>query len=52
MTYERCHAGQLTEYEREIERAGRNATIRGIRCALFGYIELTDDEAIWSAVGL
>lgn len=49
---ERCHAGQMTEYEREVGRGGKKATIRGVRCALCGYAELADDEAIWSAVGL
>ncbi|MDG6937900.1 MAG: hypothetical protein JRN42_05105 [Nitrososphaerota archaeon] len=52
MICERCHAGQMTEYEREVGRGGKKATIRGVRCALCGYAELADDEAIWSAVGL
>jgi hypothetical protein len=48
---ERCHAGELMDYERRIE-GEENVTIRGMRCSLRGYTELADDEAIWTAVGL
>jgi hypothetical protein len=49
---ERCHAGQMVEYSRNVGSGANAATIRGTRCDRCNYTELEDDEAIWSAVGL
>jgi predicted Zn-ribbon and HTH transcriptional regulator len=47
---ERCHAGQMLEYEKSLTHGGKTATIRGAKCERCGYVELSDDDAIWSAV--
>jgi hypothetical protein len=46
---ERCHAGQMAEYQRQL---GKGATITGKRCDRCGYTELDSDDDVWSAVGL
>lgn len=45
---ERCHAGQMLEYEKVL--GGKATTIRGQKCERCGYVQLYDDDAIWSAV--
>ncbi|HUI86230.1 MAG TPA: hypothetical protein VLY21_03655 [Nitrososphaerales archaeon] len=52
MICDRCHAGQMTVYERRVGDPSKPTTIRGQRCDRCGYTELDDDEEIWSAVGL
>ncbi|MGD1054516.1 MAG: hypothetical protein ABR867_00325 [Nitrososphaerales archaeon] len=52
MICERCHAGQLVEYQRQVGRGDKTATIRGTRCDRCGFTELENDEGIWSTVGL
>jgi len=49
---ERCHAGQMVEYQRKINSGGREASLAGRRCDRCGYTELDNDEDVWSAVGL
>jgi predicted nucleic-acid-binding Zn-ribbon protein len=49
---ERCHAGQMVEYQRKINSGGREASLTGRRCERCGYTELDNDEDVWSAVGL
>src|SRR5207249_10669011 len=49
---ERCHAGQMVEYQRKINSGGREASLTGRRCDRCGYTELDNDEDVWSAVGL
>jgi hypothetical protein len=49
---ERCHAGQMLEYERQVGKGVKVAIIRGTRCERCGYTELADDDEIWNAVGL
>jgi predicted HNH restriction endonuclease len=51
MICERCHAGQMREYERKVGPNGMT-TIRGTRCDICGFTLLEDDGDIWSAVGL
>ncbi|MGP8124871.1 MAG: hypothetical protein ACLQEQ_03265 [Nitrososphaerales archaeon] len=52
MMCEKCHAGQLVEYERRVGSGGKTATVRGTRCERCGFIDLANDQDIWSAVGL
>jgi hypothetical protein len=52
MICERCHAGQMLEYERTVGTGSKTAVIRGTRCERCGYTSLDDDDEIWSAVGL
>lgn len=47
---ERCHAGQMLEYEKSLAHGGKSAVIRGTRCERCGFVELSDDDAVWSAV--
>jgi len=49
---ERCHAGQLVEYKRQMGGGGKTVTIKGTRCDRCGFTELENDDDIWSAVGL
>jgi len=49
---ERCHAGQMLEYERSVGKGAKATVIRGLKCERCGYVELSDDGSIWSAVGL
>ncbi|MDE1857496.1 MAG: hypothetical protein KGI26_00300 [Thaumarchaeota archaeon] len=50
MMCERCHAGQMLEYEKRLGRSGKETVIRGLRCERCGYVQLSDDDAVWSAV--
>lgn len=52
MICDRCHAGQMVEYERKVGTGITSAVIRGTRCERCGYTNLDNDEDIWSAVGL
>ena len=52
MICERCHAGQMVEYQRKINSGGREASLTGRRCDRCGYTELDNDEDVWSAVRL
>lgn len=52
MICDKCHAGQMLEYERTVGLPGKQVTIRGTRCERCGYTNLGDDEEIWSSVGL
>ena len=52
MICEKCHAGQLVEYQREVGSGAKAVTIRGTRCDRCGFTDLENDEEIWSAVGL
>ena len=49
MICERCHAGQMMEYERTVGTASK-VTLRGTRCERCGFTLLDDDDAVWSAV--
>ena len=49
MICERCHAGQMVEYERQVGRESK-VTIRGTRCDRCGYVQLSNDDDVWSAV--
>jgi predicted Zn-ribbon and HTH transcriptional regulator len=40
----------MLEYEKSLTHGGKTATIRGAKCERCGYVELSDDDAIWSAV--
>ena len=52
MICDRCHAGQMLEYQRTVGAGAKTAVIRGTRCERCGYVSLDDDDDIWSAVGL
>ena len=49
---DKCRAGQMVEYQREIRGKNANTTIFGRRCERCGYIQLDSDDDVWSAVGL
>ena len=40
----------MTEYEKSLGRGGKMTVIRGLRCERCGFVELDDDDAVWSAV--
>ena len=48
MMCDRCHAGQMLEYETTVGKE-RPVTIRGTRCERCGYTMLDNDEDVWSA---
>lgn len=52
MICERCHAGEMVPYERKVGSSDRTAAIRGTRCNRCSFTSLSNDEDIWSAVGL
>lgn len=49
---EKCHAGQMVEYQRTVRFNNREATMVGKRCERCGYIQLDSDDDVWSVVGL
>lgn len=49
MMCERCRAGQMLEYEKNVGR-DRVAVIRGLRCERCGFVQLSDDDSVWAAV--
>ena len=49
---ERCHAGQMLEYDRKLTSKGNEITLTGRRCERCGYTQLDSDDDVWSAVGL
>ncbi len=49
---EKCHAGQMLEYERVVGTAAKSVTIRGERCERCGFTSLSNDDDIWQAIGL
>ncbi len=49
---ERCHAGQMLEYRRKLGQGSKTAEIVGTRCERCGFTELSNDDDVWSAVGL
>ena len=52
MTCERCHAGQMLEYERKVGTDKNEVSLYGRRCERCGYTDLDRDVDVWSAVGL
>ncbi|MBI3840390.1 MAG: hypothetical protein HY297_00285 [Thaumarchaeota archaeon] len=52
MFCDRCHAGQMLEYERTVGQGEKATKIRGTKCDRCGFTSLDDDDDIWSAVGL
>ena len=52
MMCDKCHAGRLVEYQRQVGSGGKTVTIKGTRCEMCGFTNLENDEDIWSAVGL
>ena len=52
MICDRCHAGQMIEYERKVGRGETAIVIKGTRCERCGFTSLDNDEDVWSAVGL
>jgi len=52
LTCERCRAGQMIFYERSVGQTPNVVTIRGLKCDRCGFVQLDDDNDVWSAVGL
>ncbi len=52
LTCERCHAGQMVEYERKVGNGARQTSLVGRKCERCGYTEVDSDDEVWSAVGL
>jgi hypothetical protein len=52
MMCERCHAGQMVEYDRKIGTGSKQVTLVGRKCERCGYTQLDSDDDVWSAVGL
>ena len=46
MFCDRCHAGQMQEYEKKIGKS----TLRGKICGFCGFVVLDNDDEIWSAL--
>jgi hypothetical protein len=42
----------MLKYERTLAKGGRAAVIKGLKCERCGFVELYDDDSIWSSVGL
>lgn len=40
----------MLEYQKSLGRGGKVAVISGLKCERCGYVELSDDDAVWSAV--
>jgi DNA-directed RNA polymerase subunit M/transcription elongation factor TFIIS len=49
---QRCHAGQMLEYQRQVASGPKATTLTGRKCERCGYTELESDDDVWSAVGL
>jgi hypothetical protein len=49
---EKCRAGQIVEYRRELGAGTKVAEIAGAKCDRCGFTQLDNDDAIWAAVGL
>jgi len=49
---ERCHAGQMVEYQRKVLAGGKATTLTGRKCDRCGFTQLDSDDDVWSAVGL
>ena len=49
---ERCRAGQMVEYRRQVGNGQKTAVLEGRRCERCGFTQLDNDEDIWSSVGL
>lgn len=52
MRCDKCHAGEMVEYERNVLAEGKQTTLRGTRCDRCGFTQLDSDDDVWSAVGL
>ena len=48
---DRCHAGQMEDYEKKLGPDGRGV-IRVTKCSMCGFVLLDNDDDIWSALGL
>jgi hypothetical protein len=51
MICERCHAGQMQEFEKKVG-PGAGASIKGRKCDRCSFVQLDDDGQIWSALGV
>lgn len=52
MICDKCHAGQMIEYERKVGAGRKETILAGRRCERCGFTQLDSDDDIWSAVGL
>ena len=48
MVCDRCRAGEMLEYEKEVGKT----KLRGTKCSVCGFVVLENDDDIWNAVGL
>lgn len=49
---DKCHAGQMVAYEKRVGDPSRPSVIMGSKCDRCGYVQLDNDDDVWSAVGL
>ena len=52
MICDKCHAGQMIEYERKVASGRKETILMGRRCERCSFTQLDSDDDIWSAVGL
>ncbi|MDA4122755.1 MAG: hypothetical protein OK456_06200 [Thaumarchaeota archaeon] len=52
MICDKCHAGQMLEYQRTISSGTKETVLTGRRCERCGFTALDSDDDVWSAVGL
>jgi DNA-directed RNA polymerase subunit M/transcription elongation factor TFIIS len=52
MICDKCHAGQMLEYQRKVASGAKETTLTGRRCERCGFTQLDSDDDVWSAVGL
>lgn len=48
----KCHAGIMEQYRKIMKRGEREVSIMGRKCSRCGYINLDDEDDVWSIVGL
>lgn len=49
---DKCRAGIMEQFQRLMKNGEREIQIRGKKCSRCGYIQINDDDDVWSIVGL
>ncbi|MDA4117145.1 MAG: hypothetical protein OK455_02255 [Thaumarchaeota archaeon] len=52
MICDKCHAGQMVEYQRKLTAGAKRAVLTGMKCERCGFTSLDSDDDVWSVVGL
>ena len=52
MICDRCHAGQMVEYQKTIAPGEKATVLTGRTCDRCGYTQLDNDDDVWAAAGL